>query len=234
MRHVKATLWMVALTVFVLAGASSATIIQDIGGILTGTDWYYGSGHYFKPNSTGGTGNTQVDTLAFTSQGQSEPDYYMYYGDFAMGQSNLLLDKSSGGLADGIFASGATLTINGDLYRNSDFSVATTGDLIIAQVTTQWELRELPPQSQANTVVGRAFFHITGGALSNSSLNDDGLSMGDFYIDFTFSGSTPNVTDFSNSLVYNSAHPTIQFGVPEPTSIAILGLGGLALIRRRR
>jgi hypothetical protein len=60
----------------------------------------------------------------------------------------------------------------------------------------------------------------------------------DFYIDFTFSGTTPNVTDFSNSLgsaIYNTAHPTIQFGfVPEPASIAIFGLGVLALIRRRR
>jgi hypothetical protein len=230
---------MVTLVVFVFAGASFAAIVQDIGGTLTQTDWYYGNGHYFKPNSAGGTSNTHIDTLALTSQGQSEPDYYMFYGDFAMGQSNLLQDKSSGGLADGIFASGATLTINGDLYRNSDFSVVTTGDLITAVVTSQWELRELPSPAQANTVIGRAFFHITGGALSNSSLNDDGLSMSDFYIDFTFSGCTPNVTDFSSSLgssIYDCAHPTIQFGfgVPEPASIAILGLGGFALIRRRR
>ncbi|MGA2678530.1 MAG: PEP-CTERM sorting domain-containing protein [Sedimentisphaerales bacterium] len=242
MRHAKAALLTVALVVFVFAGASFAAIIQDIGGTLTGTDWYYGSGHYFKPNSAGGTSNTQIDTLAFTSQGQTDPDYYMFYGDFAMGQSNLLQDKSSGGLADGIFASGATLTINGDLYANDFSSIGATGDLITAVVTSQWELREMPPESQApaNTVIGRAFFHITGGALSNSSLNDAGLSMGDFYIDFTFEGCTPNVTDFSNSLgssIYNCAHPTIQFGfgvVPEPASIAILGLGGLALIRRRR
>ncbi|MGD0078050.1 MAG: PEP-CTERM sorting domain-containing protein [Sedimentisphaerales bacterium] len=238
MRHTKATLWMVALAAFVLAGTSFATVIQDIGGTLNQTDWYYGSGQYFKPNSTGGTSNAQINLLGFTSQGQTDPDYYMFYGDFAMGQSKLLQDKSSGGLANGIFASGATLTINGDLYANDFSTVVATGDLIKAEVTAQWELRELPPQSQANTVIGRAFFHITGGALSNSSLNDAGLSIGDFYIDFTFSGCTPNVTDFSSALgssIYNCSDPTIQFGfVPEPASVALLGLGGLALLRRRR
>jgi PEP-CTERM motif len=239
MRDCKAALLVVALVVFVFTGTSFATVIQDIGGTLTQTDWYYGNGHYFKPNSAGGAGNTQIAILAFTSQGQIDPDYYMFGGDFAMGQSNLLQDKSSGGLADGIFASGATLTINGNLYRNSDFSFAASGDLITAVVTSQWELRELPQQSEENTVIGRAFFHITGGLLSDSSLNDDGLSMGDFYIDFTFSACTPNVTDFSSSLgnaTYNCSDPTIQFGfnVPEPASIAILGLGGFALIRRRR
>jgi len=238
MRDAKAALLAVALGVFVLTSASFAAIIQDIGGTLTSTDWYYGNGHYFKPNSAGGTSNAQINLVGITSQGQIDPDYYMFYGDFAMGRSNLLLDKSSGGLADGIFASGATLTINGDLYANDFSTIVASGDIITAVVTSQWELRVLPQQSENNTVIGRAFFHITGGALSNSSLNDAGLSMGDFYIDFTFSGCMPNVTDFSSSLgnaTYNCFDPTIQFGfTPEPTSIAILGLGGFALIRRRR
>jgi len=237
MRHAKAALRTIVLVLFVLQGVSLAAAIQEIGGTLTQTDFYYGSGHYFKPNSAGSTSNTCIDILAFTSQGQIDPDYYMFYGDFAMGQSNLLQDKSSGGLADGIFAAGATLTINGDLYDN-DWNIGATGDLIIAQVTNQWELKELAPQSEENTIVGRAFFHIIGGALSNPALNDAGLSMGDFYIDFTFSGCAPAVTDFSTALgngIYDCSHPTIQFGfIPEPASLVIFGLGSFALIRRKK
>jgi hypothetical protein len=238
MNYTRARGLVIASIVLILTGTTFSAVIENINGLLESTDWYHGNGDYFKPNYAGGEDDAQINILGFYTEGEPVPNYYMYYGDFAMGQSALVEDLS-GEFAHGVFASGATLTISGDLWRDfGDYDVAASGDLIIAEVTAQWELRELPPNAPANTVNGRAFFHITGGALSNPSLNNDGLIMGDFYLDFTFQPTTPAVTDFSTLLgnaTYNCNNPTIQGGaVPEPTSIALLALGGLALIRKRR
>jgi hypothetical protein len=240
MRCARATGWVIAFVVLILTGTTFAAFIENIQGSLCATDWYYGDGDYFKPNYIGGGSDAQINLLGFYTEGQDVPDYYMYYGDFAMEQSAMVQDKTpSGGLAHGVFASGATLTISGDLWRDfGDYDLAASGDLIIAEVTAQWELRELPPMAPANTVNGRAFFHIIGGALSDPSYNDDGLLLGDFYLDFLFQPTTPAVTDFSTLLgdaTYSCNAPTVQGGaIPEPTSITVLALGGLALIRKRR
>jgi hypothetical protein len=242
MGRARTTGWVIAFVVLILTGTTFAALIENIGGVLYQTDWYYGDGNYFKPNYIGGADDAQINLLGFYTQGQSVPDYWMYYGTFAMEQSSLIEDRTvqNGGRALGVFASGATLTINGDLYRDfGDYDVAATGDLIIADVRLQWELEEqLAPPYPSNTFRGQAFFHITGGALSAPSLNTDGLSLGDFYVEFTFERCSPTVTDFTTSLgdaTYTCSAPLIQMGaVPEPVSIVLLGLGGLALIRKRR
>ena len=241
MRCARTIRGMVVAVVLVFTHVSSAAIVQDIAGTLLSTDWYHGNGDYFQTNYAGSDWPAYIDNLCFSTE---DGAYYwidnsLTGGTFSIESSSLVQDQSSGGLAKGKFASGATLTINGDLYADDWETIVASGDLVIAQVTAQWELKELPaPPARADTVVGRAFFHITGGVLSNPS-NDVGLVLGDFYIDFTFQGCSPTVRDFSTLLgdnAYNCPHSSIQgaLGVPEPASIAILGLGGLALIRRRK
>jgi hypothetical protein len=242
MRHSKATLWMVVLVVPVLTAVSSAAVIQNIGGDLFGTDWYHGNGTggYFQTNYSGTDLPAFINTMGFsTDTANYWVDSAFSMGTFTLGPSALVTDQTpSGGLAKGLFAAGATLTINGDLWTDDFGTLVAYGDLITATVTTQWNLKELPPNAPSNTVDGRAFFHITGGSLSNASLNSEGLVLGDFYLDFLFQSCSPAVTNFSTLLgnnTYYCSHPTIQGGaVPEPASISILGLGGLALIRRRK
>jgi hypothetical protein len=222
--------------------ASYAAVIENITGNLLSTDFYYGNGQYFQTNYSGTGFPAYIDNLTFS---QADGAYYfldnsLTGGTFSIGTSLLVQDQTpSGGLAKGLFASGATLTINGDLYADDWSTIVATGDLITAQVTTQWTLKELAsPPYYANTLDGRAYFHVTGGLLSSSSLNSAGLVLGDFYIDFLFQPSVPTVTDFSTLLgnnTYSCLHPTIQgASVPEPASIAILGIGGIALLRRRK
>jgi hypothetical protein len=242
MRSFRILAVLVICEVLVCVPASYAAVIENITGNLLSTDFYYGNGHYFQTNYTGTSFPAFVDGLLF-----SDADGVTYYvdnlltgGTFSMGPSALVQDQTpSGGLAKGLFASGATLTLNGDLYADDWSTVVANGDLIVAEITTQWTLSELPsPPDVANTFDGRAFFHITGGALSNSSLNTAGLVLGDFYLDFLFQPTTPAVTDFSTLLgnnTYSCLHPSIQGGaIPEPASIILLGIGGMALLRRRK
>jgi hypothetical protein len=49
-----------------------------------------------------------------------------------------------------------------------------------------------------------------------------------------FVGGTPNNAVLINQLVLGSTFDEVLAGVPEPASLALLGLGGLTLLRRRR
>ena len=222
---------------------SFAAVIKDIAGNLLQSDLYHGSGDYFQMNFPGSDWPTYTDVVYFST----DDSYYwldssMSMNTFDFGASALVADLSTygpGGLAKGRFASGATLTINGNLYDDSYENIVASGDLVTAVVTTQWTLEELPAPARANTLSGRAFFHITGGALSNPSLNTDGLVMGDFYLDFLFQATSPNVSDFSTLLgndTYDCLHPTIQGAtmIPEPASLIIMGIGSMAMIRRKK
>jgi len=63
-----------------------------------------------------------------------------------------------------------------------------------------------------------------------------GLTVGDFLTELSSSNNAPDVyaaVHFQDTSIFNATSETVG-GVPEPSSLAFLGLGGLALLRRRR
>ena len=229
----------VALVILVCANCALAVLIDDIQGTLNQTKWYYGVGDYFQTNYISGTGPASINVLAFSTTNSSNTEYWMFGGTFSIEPVSLVDDLTveNGGRAKGVFAAGATLTISGELYRDSDFEVVADGDLIVADIMYEWELEELvSPPAPANTVRGHVLFNITGGALSNGSLNLDNLLLNDFWLNYTFELSSPAVTDFiTTTATYTCSTPKVQMGpIPEPTTILLMGLGTLAILRKRR
>jgi hypothetical protein len=231
----------IILVAVLVCSVSFGAMVENIQGTLASqVDLYYGAGDYFQVNALGGGGPAPISVLGISTAGQPAPDYWMYYGDVSLTPSALVSDDSAGGMALGTFASGATLTINGDLFRDfGDYGIAATGDLIVAEVMYEWELEEqVSPPYPSNTLLGQVHFNIVGGALSDAGLNADGLVLGDFYLDLTFERCDPAVTDFTTVLgdaTYSTGTAKLQGGaIPEPTTILLLGLGSLAAVWNKR
>jgi hypothetical protein len=225
------------LVSIVLSNCAYAVLIDDIQGTLLQTQWYSGSTDTFQTKAIGGY-PADIDILEFSTVNSSGTEYVMFGGSFSITPSALISDQTAtnDGRAKGTFASGATLTISGDLFRNDFSGVVASGDLIVAQITNSWQLEEMDPYYPDNTVRGHAYFNITGGALFNGTSNLDGLVLDDFSLNFTFELCTPAVTDFATtSATYECGTPKVQFGpVPEPATVMLLGLGTLAIFRKKR
>jgi hypothetical protein len=221
-----------------LSNCAYAVLIDDIQGTLLQTQWYSGSTDTFQTKAIGGF-PADIDMLEFSTVNSSGTEYVLFGGSFSITPSALIADQTAtnGGRAKGTFASGATLTISGDLFRNDFSAVVASGDLIVAEIMNNWQLEEMAvPPYPINTVRGHAYFNITGGALFNGASNLDGLVLNDFSLNFTFELCTPAVTDFATtSATYECGTPKVQFGpVPEPATAMLLGLGTLAIFRKKR
>ena len=222
--------------------------IEAMQYFLTSGDFFYG-GEY---------GGTMYDREFFIEQTVSEStsttgwlrlddtsgtQYEIKGGSIYLSPSELLSDLSYQNpipffnpyIAFGYFASGATLTIEGSITAQGSGETIYTGTLLEATVNVNFYGEE--QSMEANYIFFQLHFDTTGGELATG--NNVGFAITDqFYIDVELRNCSPSpVTNFQNDMGYaapswlliNPILPT-----PEPASLLIFGLGGIALVRRKK
>lgn len=225
--------------IFALAGVQSIVnanlVIDDMQISLLQTTWYNGSTNQFQLSYQGIPSYPSVISFGIVSTTISDNYDYMFDGTLSITPLNLQQDQTSqnGGRAKGIFAGGATLTIEGSLYNINTYEYIITNEIIlVAQMSSaDWYLEELAsPPAAANLVRGSAFFSTIGGKLFNGN-NSEGLTLYGFRADFTFPDVTPAITNFG-STSYDCSSPSIQT-VPEPASISLFCIAAAMLMRKK-
>jgi hypothetical protein len=124
------------------------------------------------------------------------------------------LGFTTAGVADNTFAAAGAASPTADTHLTYRWTDATgTMDLLINGVPT-------------DSIAGAVFAMPTGaGSLGNNAALSEGMI-----------GTISRVTTFDSALSDGAiaSHSAAWTGVPEPSSIALAGLAGLALLRRRR
>jgi hypothetical protein len=216
--------------VFVLLAACSmhAAVVSvsnmSVGGYST---MPYFAGGVFSISKTGG----YVDVKMY---GATTTDYKITTSSLTFSPCSLLSDTSSGGVASGTFdGSSAVLTVVGSIRNKVTNTVLTSGTLLTAaMVPTTWSLNETLTDNVAS---GSIAFTPTGGLLvTGIAEGSNTIEIGNFNLSFLLK--TVNISDFQGAS-YTAAPPNIQIvaaEVPEPATLAILGLGSLLLARRKK
>ena len=176
---------------------------------------------FFDP---AGGGNFHVPTVPTVTANISAGGWdYSISGTVTLEECGLVDDVSSGGIAAGNFAGGATLSIVGDLWLKSDPGTLLVDDGLVLEAlmsipdTETWLLHE----ASYLQLDGSVLFDPTGGYLTGSD-----LTIGSFSADFSYVFVSPSPNTFNQA--YSGSISTLQItAVPEPVSVALLGLGGL-------
>jgi len=157
------------------------------------------------------TGTLTIDDTANIGVDYTDGTLDTYsYGHWFM-DVTLDSDDSSGGIAQGSFNSGnLALTDAGGASLFAGTAVA---------------IYLVEPIDGVGLLSGTGTFEVTGGQLAA----DFGPNIGQI-VQITFSISPATISDFSQDFTGNSSVNLI----PEPATLALLGLGGLAIRRRRR
>ena len=132
-------------------------------------------------------------------------------GNFSM-TSSLDTDLSAMGYARALFL-GGTMSIN------SDTDILLTGNVISVELAEVFD--------GGGLLAGSGSFLVTGGTLQADFLSN----LGDI-VQITFSVVPATLSDFSEDFTGRSNISLTP--VPEPTTIALLGLGVLAVMRKRK
>ncbi len=225
----------VVLTVILACGTLNAGLlyVEDIQLALNGPVFY----------EVGTPGNFQLNSVDIVASngllrvGGSATYDYEIVGHITVTSSALVNDNSAGGAASGDFAGGSTLTIYGDLVDLSDSSVKASGALLVGVMDAgTWVLEEWIPQD----LRGNTNFSLTGGALSTGVpvAGGDTLVINDFQTAFSFVtgfGSYVGVDPVDFGTSYTGVISNVQIvAVPEPCTLTLLSLAGIAVLRRSR
>ena len=229
--RVKGASLILVLTILFSVGPASAALIDSLQLGFWDVDYWF--------NSTGpDAGKFELDLGTGTCFGTltAGASAYNVLCSYKLEAADMLVDVSSGNVAEAQFADNsggtlATLTITGDI-QGTGFS----GTILTAEVTSAfWALET---SDIGSTIIDvHQPFQVTGGELASPGAT--GLQIWDNFIGvYTFSGSSSDefpaeVRDFQSSIQYAIGETNVHFEVPEPLSLALLGLGSLMIYRKR-
>lgn len=168
---------------------------------------------------------------AFEAGGE---DYLIISGMVEMTASDLVddLTVANGGFAMGEFGSSAVLTVTGQVFNVDQGTFGNPGLLFTARIVENWLIEE-DPDAPGTIANGKAEFAVDSGPLMTGA-NPHGLVLQDFFINFDFTDIAPNpLDDFENSPQNYAGNGELQFIIPEPMTLVLLGFGGVALLRRK-
>jgi hypothetical protein len=146
-----------------------------------------------------------------------------------------MTDTSSGGLASASFSS-ATFTVN--FYALTDTTKLTSlghldGELHPGYSYLEGEIQQDPSQLYGSAPMRLTAFNFNGYAWAEDIGDMGGLTA----TTSNLFGNWGNISDYQSDWSSNNTIVKLladETGIPEPASILLLGLGGLAWIRKRR
>ena len=239
------------LLVLGMASMASATVIDVIPTKLNGV----AVGPTFNPETDVAAMDVVEFALHLVDNDSMTPAYPSYDGYWLKGMDLMLtVHNGSGGTAKGTLDQLGTSPPPNLMQHNGFFGAwadpTTVGDPLV----TDNKIYKLSGASQANNESGIGsdpskrgytelvwnlkvtlhsdFVATSDVVLIDLELNDDPLSGVSFYTNQpSYWGDS---YDIENRFMMNTDFGDLQLGTPEPMTIALLGLGGLGLIYRRR
>ena len=150
--------------------------------------------------------------------------------------SSRLQDTSSNGMASGDFAGGVTLTITGQLMEISTGNVYAAMPLLAADIVPNGPVWTMQETANTGELDISAIFRAFGGLGAGIAVgNGDVLVIGEFRADFSFGFLSENPINLSGSAPLTSNLATLQItAIPEPATLALLGIGGLLFRKIRK